>query len=155
MLEAKCISFTPDNKQLVIGDYDGYIHLWNWNEGEPQFATSLAAHQDWVIRAAHPSPIESIAVTRNGLIVSGDWNGDIQIRSLRSPQRILQRWNLSRVWSMALHPDHQHVAVGCGTGLTYILKLPPIAQVHMTTVIELKVTTPFWCSCFERLVPWP
>ena len=76
-----------------------------------------------VVKKSHDTRIESIVINHSGLIVSGDWDGVVRVRSLDSPNKIKKQWQLGRIWSMALAPDQQHAAIGDGTGLTYVLRL--------------------------------
>lgn len=76
-----------------------------------------------VIANAHDTRIEAVVVNHEGLIASGDWDGIVRVRSLDTPNEIRNQWQLGRVWCMALAPDQQHIAIGTGTGLTYLLRL--------------------------------
>ena len=109
-----CVAIQKNGSTVVGADKNNNITIIS-NEGGNVSEKSIAR--------AHDTRIESILISNRGFIVSGDWNGVVRVRSVDSPDRILRQWQLGRVWSMALAPDQEHVAVGSGTGLTYILRL--------------------------------
>ena len=109
-----CVAIQNIGSIVVGADKDNNISILTIEGGKESTTT---------IKMAHDSRIESIVINNRGLIVSGDWDGVVKVRSIDAPDKVLSQWQLGRVWSMALAPDQEHVAIGSGTGLTYILRL--------------------------------
>lgn len=72
---------------------------------------------------AHSTVIEAIDVREDGLIASGDWDGNVRLWDSSESKSSKQEWNLGRVWSLRFSPNGEYLAVGSGSGLVYLLRI--------------------------------
>jgi len=70
------VAFSTDNRQIVSASRDGTIRLWN-TLGECKFTMTEGNHTIW------PSCVKFSPSNTNPIIVSGGWDKDVKVWSLR------------------------------------------------------------------------
>lgn len=91
------VAFTRDGKSLVSASYDATARIWPLDKGEPIVATL-------------PTPLNAVAVSPDGEIVTGGADGRLYLLGLDGKQRTQIDVADSPVISLALSPDGALIA---------------------------------------------
>ena len=97
------VAFSPDEKQIVSGDYDGYIKLWDAESGR-EIRTLLG----------HTDKVTSLSFSPDGTqILSGSDDGTIKLWELNTGREIRTFFgHTDEVSSVAFSPDGKQVLSG-------------------------------------------
>ncbi len=91
------VAFTPDGKSMVSAGYDLTLRIWPLDGGSPTIVTL-------------PTPLNSVAVARDGEIVAGGADGRVFFLSSTGEQRAELESGQTPIIGVALSPDGALVA---------------------------------------------
>lgn len=91
------VAFTRDGKSLVSASYDATVRIWPLGQGEPFVVTM-------------PTPLNAVAISSDGEIVTGGADGRIYLLGLDGKQRAQIDVADSPVISLAVSPDGSLIA---------------------------------------------
>ncbi len=96
------VAFHPDGKRAVTGCYDGFVRLWDLETGK-------------LIRllSKHPGTVNSVAVSANGLVLSGGDKNSLRLLEVETGRELRQFDGISTdISSVAITPDGGHILAG-------------------------------------------
>lgn len=144
------IAFSPDGQYIVSGDSDGILRIWNPQNGKMLSAmtghtdqiSSLAFSSDgrfivsgskdrsvriWDINRQksvsimkHLTPVNSVAVSKGGIVASGGRNGEFNLWNLPEGKNLFSTKGVSKtILSVAFSPDGKFAVTSTEDGKIY------------------------------------
>jgi len=97
------VSFSPDGKRIVSGNYDKTLKVWDAQTG--QETLTLKGHSD---------PVYSVSFSPDGKrIVSGNHDNTLKVRDAQTgPETLTLKGHSSFVYSVSWSPDGKRIVSG-------------------------------------------
>jgi eukaryotic-like serine/threonine-protein kinase len=105
---SRAVTFMDNDRQIVIGDFDGSLTIWDWTGGVPQRPRLIDA----------PSlPNEVLAITSHGSrFIVAHREQVVVIRDVATAREIRRLRPAASPFSLAVTPDGRHLVVGTWLG---------------------------------------
>ncbi|MCL4880438.1 MAG: hypothetical protein KJ064_27550 [Anaerolineae bacterium] len=108
------IAFSPDQRLMVSGGYDGVVLLWDF-----------ATRQVIATLEGHTAPIDAVAFSYDGFyIASGDWNHEVRlwdISNIDHPVEVAVFTDAGgRIFDLSFSYDHRVLAAASSDGSLYL-----------------------------------
>jgi WD40 repeat protein len=113
-----CVSITSSGQTIATGGFEGQLLFWDWQAGNPQLRSTLAAHQSY---------ISSIAFSPDGLfLASGDFNGELRLWQVGFDFAPQLRWGLrvnDRIAQLSFNGPGTMLAATSWDGNVYLMNV--------------------------------
>lgn len=147
------LAFSPDGDFLVSGDSDGFVILWQVNNGTLRRIETYDNHAVGVPNIILSEGVNSAVFTQGGYLVTAGSDKYIRIWSLENERLILNSEIQSElvVKDIAVSPDEKYIAV-VGIGNRNIVEIREFETGEVVNILEPYIT-PAYAVAFHPCQP--
>ena len=120
-ISARCVAFSPDGTQAVLGDPDNHLVIWDLETGRER-----------AMLAGHGRNVNCIAFSPDGeRIASGSADMTVKVWDAEQAREVLTlNGHVSPVRCVAFSPDAQHIASGSAAGSLKLWDAATGGEIH-------------------------